>query len=68
MIVPRRYKDISLVQIEALEDDEKPPGWDVGDLNLSRLNYGWDKFGCAVPVGWKCYDGEVEGLLKARWD
>ena len=48
IIVPLRYEDISLAQIEALEDDEKPPGWGIGDLNT--LGHGWDEFGCAVPV------------------
>ena len=67
-IVPRRYKDISLMQIEALQNDKKPPGWYVGDLDMSRLDHGWDEFGCAVPAGWKWYDDEVQGLLKARWN
>jgi hypothetical protein len=66
IIVPWRYGDISFAQLEALEDEEKPPGWTTNDL--PSLRHGWEKFGCEVPVGWKWYDDEIEGLLRARWD
>jgi hypothetical protein len=65
-IVQRRYKEISFAQIEALEDEEKPPGWTTN--SSPSLNHGWEEFGCEVPIGWKWYDDEAEELLRARWD
>jgi hypothetical protein len=65
-IVPWRYEDISLARIEALRDEEKPPGWTA--IDLPGLRHGWEHFGCDVPVSWKWYDDEVEELLGARWD
>jgi hypothetical protein len=66
IIVPWRYVDISFAQLEALEDEEKPPEWTTNDL--PSLRHGWEKFGCEVPVAWKWYDNEIEKLLRARWD
>jgi hypothetical protein len=66
IVVSRRYQDISLMQIEALEDEERPLGLTLTGLGDMRRR--WEALGCEVPERWKWYDDEVEELLRARWE
>jgi hypothetical protein len=65
----RRYEDLSFLQIDALPDEEKPQGWSPTGLQDLCLTLSCEEtFGSVVPASWRCYDDEVEGILRARWN
>jgi hypothetical protein len=63
---PQRYLDLSYLQLESMEIEDRPP--DYADM-LLRTESGFRWIGkpeYKLPEYWKYYDDEVQQILRAR--
>ena len=67
-VCPKRYQDISALQIESVAVEDRPPGYGT----LASVDYAkrWKELAGAeyqVPAYWRYYDDEVEKILESRY-